>query len=78
MEEFIYIAQKVWLDPNKSQIEVLENLFGKARFIYNFGVEYFNNASETEKEKLNGDLIRNVYLKKKKEFDFLNGLLTET
>lgn len=74
MEEFIYIAQKVRLDPNKSQIEVLENLFGKARFIYNFGVEYFNNASETEKEKLNGDLIRNIYLKKKKEFDFLNGI----
>ena len=74
MEEYIFTAQKVRLDPNKAQVEVLENLFGQSRFIFNFGVKYFNSVSKTEKAKLNGDLIRNIYLKRKKEFEFLNGI----
>ena len=74
MEDYIYIGQRVRIMPNKAQINVLESLFGKARFIYNLGVEYFNNTKLEERAKLNGDLLKNQYFKVKRNYSFLIGL----
>lgn len=74
MEEYIFIGQKVRIMPNKAQINILESLFGKARFIYNLGVEYFNNTKIEERVKLNGDLLKNQYFKSRKNYSFLKDL----
>lgn len=43
-KEYCYLTQKVNLRLNKAQQTFLEDMFYKARFIYNYGVNVFNET----------------------------------
>ena len=76
--QYIYIAQKVSLKPNKDPKNLLSQLFGATRFIYNFSLEKFYKSIEETGEILSSGKLKNHFLLKRSKFDFLKDLFHET
>lgn len=70
-KEYCYLTQKVNLRLNKAQQTFLEDMFYKARFIYNYGVNVFNETLKSSGKIFSGGEINLHFVKNKDGFTFL-------